>query len=145
MLIDWTPMLQVALLGGGCGGRAADLVAFFACCCRQCGARLRALTVLTAFLTFDLIAFGAFRGSRTRAWAARTGRAATARPARWARRRISPPSKPRMPTGPVTHGKAWVEMIHRYLAAGVGVLCIVLCVQNWRLRAAAWAVPAWRR
>ena len=27
-----------------------------------------------------------------------------------------------MPTGPVTHGKAWVEMVHRYLATGVGSL-----------------------
>ena len=42
-----------------------------------------------------------------------------------------------MPTGPVTHGKAWVEMIHRYLATGVGVLIIVLTVASWvqRLRA----------
>ena len=29
-----------------------------------------------------------------------------------------------MPTGPVTHGKAWVEMVHRYLATGVGVLIL---------------------
>ena len=29
-----------------------------------------------------------------------------------------------MPTGPVTHGKAWIEMVHRYLATGVGVLII---------------------
>ena len=29
-----------------------------------------------------------------------------------------------MPTGPVTHGKAWIEMIHRYLATGVGVLIV---------------------
>ena len=39
-----------------------------------------------------------------------------------------------MPTGPVTHGKAWVEMIHRYLATGVGVLIIVLTVAAWRER-----------
>jgi cytochrome c oxidase assembly protein subunit 15 len=31
-----------------------------------------------------------------------------------------------MPTGPVTHGKAWIEMIHRYLATGVGALILVL-------------------
>ena len=36
-----------------------------------------------------------------------------------------------MPTGPVTHGKAWVEMVHRYLATGVGVLIIVLAVSTW--------------
>ena len=42
----------------------------------------------------------------------------------------------RMPTGPVTHGKAWVEMVHRYLATGVGVLILTLAVATW-LRAAA--------
>ena len=39
-----------------------------------------------------------------------------------------------LPSGPVTHGKAWVEMIHRYLASAVGVLCISLCVLSWRQR-----------
>ena len=33
-----------------------------------------------------------------------------------------------MPTGPVTVFKAWVEMIHRYLAMGVGVLIIAQVV-----------------
>jgi cytochrome c oxidase assembly protein subunit 15 len=37
-----------------------------------------------------------------------------------------------MPTGPVTHGKAWIEMIHRYLATSVGVLILVLAVGSWR-------------
>src|SRR5690606_16342840 len=36
-----------------------------------------------------------------------------------------------MPTGPVTFSKAWIEMIHRYLATGVGVLIIVLAVGSW--------------
>jgi cytochrome c oxidase assembly protein subunit 15 len=36
-----------------------------------------------------------------------------------------------MPSGPVTHGKAWVEMIHRYLATSVGVLILVLAVSAW--------------
>jgi cytochrome c oxidase assembly protein subunit 15 len=42
-----------------------------------------------------------------------------------------------MPTGPVTHGKAWVEMIHRYLASAVGFLILVMCVMSWRLRGSA--------
>jgi cytochrome c oxidase assembly protein subunit 15 len=37
-----------------------------------------------------------------------------------------------MPTGPVTHGKAWVEMVHRYLASAVGVLIIAITVGVWR-------------
>jgi cytochrome c oxidase assembly protein subunit 15 len=41
-----------------------------------------------------------------------------------------------MPTGPVTHGKAWVEMVHRYLATGVGVLILTLAVATWLLRGA---------
>ena len=36
-----------------------------------------------------------------------------------------------MPTGPVTHGKAWVEMVHRYLATGVGVLIMMLAAATW--------------
>jgi cytochrome c oxidase assembly protein subunit 15 len=36
-----------------------------------------------------------------------------------------------MPTGPVTHSKAWIEMIHRYLATGVGVLILVLTLTTW--------------
>jgi cytochrome c oxidase assembly protein subunit 15 len=43
-----------------------------------------------------------------------------------------------MPTGPVTHGKAWVEMIHRYLATSVGVLILVLAVASWWAR---WRKP----
>ncbi|MDP1368853.1 COX15/CtaA family protein, partial [Klebsiella pneumoniae] len=37
-----------------------------------------------------------------------------------------------MPTGPVTHAKAWIEMLHRYLASGVGLLILLLCVLSWR-------------
>jgi cytochrome c oxidase assembly protein subunit 15 len=39
-----------------------------------------------------------------------------------------------MPTGPVTHGKAWVEMVHRYLATGVGVLITTLALATWLQR-----------
>jgi cytochrome c oxidase assembly protein subunit 15 len=36
-----------------------------------------------------------------------------------------------MPSGPVTHGKAWIEMTHRYLATGVGALITLLVVLSW--------------
>ena len=39
-----------------------------------------------------------------------------------------------MPTGPVTHSKAWIEMIHRYLATGVGVLILTLTLVTWMAR-----------
>ena len=35
------------------------------------------------------------------------------------------------PTGPVTMTKAWIEMLHRYFAMGVGFLIIILTVQAW--------------
>jgi cytochrome c oxidase assembly protein subunit 15 len=36
-----------------------------------------------------------------------------------------------LPTGPVTHTKAWIEMVHRYLATGVGVLILTLAAASW--------------
>ncbi len=38
------------------------------------------------------------------------------------------------PHGPVSLPKAWKEMIHRYLAAGLGLLIVVLAMLAWRLR-----------
>ena len=37
------------------------------------------------------------------------------------------------PESPVEHGKAWKEMIHRYLAGALGLLVLVIFVQAWRL------------
>jgi cytochrome c oxidase assembly protein subunit 15 len=48
-----------------------------------------------------------------------------------------------MPTGPVTHGKAWVEMIHRYLATGVGVLIATLAAATWLQRKRGLPVNPW--
>ncbi|CAN7540498.1 COX15/CtaA family protein [Acidovorax sp. LjRoot129] len=93
--------------------------------------RLQALTVLTLFLTFDLVLFGAFTrltdsGLGCPDWPGCYGSASPV----GASTEISA-AQEAMPTGPVTHGKAWVEMIHRYLATGVGVLIIVLTVSAW--------------
>jgi heme a synthase len=107
--------------------------------------RLRALTALTLFLTFDLIVFGAFTrltdsGLGCPDW---PGCYASASPF-GAREHINA-AEASMPTGPVTHGKAWIEMIHRYLASGVGLLILVMTVLSWRLkRSAGEAAPsAW--
>jgi heme a synthase len=48
-----------------------------------------------------------------------------------------------MPTGPVTHQKAWIEMIHRYLASGVGVLILVLAISSWMERKKIAVSPWW--
>ena len=91
-------------------------------------ARLRALTLLTLFLTFDLVLFGAFTrltdsGLGCPDWPGCYGFFSPV----GARTHITA-AEQIMPSGPVTHGKAWVEMVHRYLATGVGVLIIVLTV-----------------
>jgi cytochrome c oxidase assembly protein subunit 15 len=88
--------------------------------------RWQALAVLTLFLTFDLVLFGAF----TRLTDSGLGCPGNASPV-GARAEIAA-AQEAQPTGPVTHGKAWVEMIHRYLATGVGVLIIALTVGAWR-------------
>jgi len=95
--------------------------------------RLQALTVLTLFLTFDLVLFGAFTrltdsGLGCPDWPGCYGNASPV----GARSQIAA-AQSAMPTGPVTHGKAWVEMVHRYLATGVGVLILTLAVATWWL------------
>ncbi len=101
------------------------------------GRRLQALCVLTLFLTFDLVLFGAFTrltdsGLGCPDWPGCYG---TASPIA-AHAQISE-AQAAMPTGPVTHGKAWVEMIHRYLATTVGVLIIAMTVMSWKQAGAA--------
>jgi cytochrome c oxidase assembly protein subunit 15 len=49
----------------------------------------------------------------------------------------------RLPTGPVTHDQAWVEMIHRYLATGVGVLITTLAAATWLQRKRGAAMNPW--
>ena len=96
--------------------------------------RLQALTALTLFLTFVLVLFGAFTrltdsGLGCPDW---PGCYASTSPA-GAHVQISE-AQAALPTGPVTHGKAWIEMVHRYLATGVGVLITTLALATWLAR-----------
>ncbi|WP_280154541.1 COX15/CtaA family protein [Piscinibacter sp. XHJ-5] len=106
--------------------------------------RLRALTWLTLFLTFDLVLFGAFTrltdsGLGCPDWPGCYGNASPV----GAQAHIEA-AQTAMPTGPVTHGKAWIEMVHRYLATGVGVLITVLAIASWRAaRRGSAAVSPW--
>lgn len=92
---------------------------------------LRVLTLLTLFLTFDLVLFGAYTrltdsGLGCPDWPGCYGQASPM----GAHDEIAA-AQQALPSGPVTHGKAWVEMIHRYLATSVGVLILVLVLLAW--------------
>lgn len=98
------------------------------------GAWLKALTWMTLFLTFDLVLFGAFTrltdsGLGCPDWPGCYGNASPF----GAHAEISA-AQSSMPTGPVTHGKAWIEMVHRYFATGVGALITALMLASWLLR-----------
>ena len=93
--------------------------------------RWRALTLVTLFLTFDLVLVGAFTrltdsGLGCPDWPGCYGSVSPL----GARHEISA-AQNAMPSGPVTHSKAWIEMLHRYLATGVGALITVLAIAAW--------------
>lgn len=94
--------------------------------------KYRKLVWVTLFLTFDLIMFGAFTrltdsGLGCPDWPGCYGQADPVR----AHADIHA-AETAMPTGPVTVMKAWIEMIHRYLAMAIGVLIVALMLISWR-------------
>lgn len=94
--------------------------------------KYRKLVWVTLFLTFDLIMFGAFTrltdsGLGCPDWPGCYGHANPLQ----AHADISA-AETAMPTGPVTVIKAWIEMIHRYLAMGIGVLIVSMTAISWR-------------
>ena len=114
---------------------------------RQRGAdtrtRLAALTALTLFLTFDLIVFGAFTrlsdsGLGCPDWPGCYGEVSPLS----AREEIHA-AQAAAPGGPVSWSKAWIEMIHRYLAMTVGVLILVMTAAAWRARRQLPLSPWW--
>ena len=83
------------------------------------------------FMTFDLIVFGAFTrltdsGLGCPDWPGCYG---TSNP--WHAIGEIELAQTAMPTGPVTVVKAWIEMIHRYLAMTVGALILVQVALAW--------------
>lgn len=130
---DLGPLFQLLLLGGLLGLLPLAWVWHKS---RHSGPaqRMKTLAWVTVFLTFDLILFGAFTrltdsGLGCPDWPGCYGSASPM----GAREAISA-AETAMPTGPVTWGKAWIEMIHRYLASAVGFLIVVMVWQSWRQR-----------
>jgi len=102
-----------------------------------------ALAVLTAFITADLIVFGAFTrltdsGLGCPDWPGCYGQASPVAAAS-----AIDVAQQAMPTGPVTVTKAWIEMIHRYLAMAVGALILALNAMLWWTRKALDRAPWW--
>jgi cytochrome c oxidase assembly protein subunit 15 len=140
--MDLAPSLRLLLLAGGIALLPLGWVWL-----RQRGAsapvQLAALTALIVFLTFDLIVFGSFTrlsdsGLGCPDWpgcyghASPIGAASDIHAAQTA-----------MPSGPVTFSKAWIEMIHRYLAMTVGALILVLTLASWAWRRRLPLSPWW--
>ena len=89
------------------------------------------LNWLLVFMTFDLIVFGAFTrlsdsGLGCPDWPGCYG---TSNP--WHALGDIQVAQSAFPTGPVSLVKAWIEMIHRYLAMTVGALILVQLVLAW--------------
>ena len=94
--------------------------------------KYRKLVWVCVFLTFDLIVFGGFTrltdsGLGCPDWPGCYG---AANPF-LAHEQIRA-AESLLPTGPVTVAKAWIEMIHRYLAMAIGVLIVAMMAQAWR-------------
>jgi len=141
-LYDWAPVARLMLLGVVL---AMGPLAWIWLRNRQAAPaqRLKALTLLTLFLTFDLVLFGAFTrltdsGLGCPDWPGCYGSASPL----GAHQEIRE-AQTAMPTGPVTFSKAWIEMIHRYLATAVGVLIIVMTAVSWLERRRLAISPWW--
>ncbi len=131
-LYDLSPLLRLLMVGAAL---AAVPLLWVGLRNRQKSAaqRMRALCLVTLFLTFDLVMFGAFTrltdsGLGCPDWPGCYGHASPL----GAHAQITA-EQTALPSGPVTHGKAWIEMLHRYWASSVGGLIVVLAGTGWYL------------
>ena len=104
--------------------------------------RYRKIVFLTWFLTLDLIMFGAFvrltdSGLGCPDWPGCYGQLSPVGAAAHIRDALEA-----MPHGPVSFGKAWIEMIHRYVGAFLGMLIIAISWMAWRHRKVLGHSPA---
>ncbi len=127
---DLAPAVQLLLLGLAL---AALPLAWVWLRDRQAsfGARMQRLTLLTLFLSFDLVLFGAFTrlsdsGLGCPDWPGCYGKASP-----FGAVLDIAKAQALAPSGPVTHSKAWIEMAHRYFAMAVGALILALALMAW--------------
>jgi cytochrome c oxidase assembly protein subunit 15 len=132
-LYNLTPLLHLLIMGA--------LVAMVPLCWvwlrnpqASTARRVHVLTLITLFITFDLVLFGAFTrltdsGLGCPDWPGCYGHASPV----GAQSAIAL-EQSQMPDGPVTHTKAWIEMIHRYMAMAVGGLILTLAAFAWLRR-----------
>lgn len=97
-------------------------------------ARYRKLVFLTWFLTLDLIMFGAFvrltdSGLGCPDWPGCYGHLSPLGASGHIEQALES-----MPYGPVSAGKAWIEMIHRYAGTLLGMMIIGIVYMAWRHR-----------
>lgn len=95
------------------------------------GLSWKRLAAITAFLTLDLIAFGAFvrltdSGLGCPDWPGCYGQLLPVQAATQINQAIVEQGGPQ---GAVSHSKAWIEMLHRYAASFIGVLILVMLVR----------------
>ncbi len=141
-LVDYAPALRMALMVG-----VIALVPLAWLWLRQRGSdargRLAAITALTLFLTLDLVVFGSFTrltdsGLGCPDWPGCYGEASP-----FGAKDDIHAAQHAMPDGPVTWHKAWIEMIHRYLAMTVGALILVTVVASLAARRRLPHSPLW--
>lgn len=136
-LVNLSPILRVMLLGltVACGPLAWWWLQHKSANSQgQRIKRLQALTLFTLFLTFDLVIFGAFTrltdsGLGCPDWPGCYGSATP-----FGAKMHVDAAQSALPSGAVTTTKAWIEMLHRYLATSVGVLILTLTAHSWWTR-----------
>jgi heme a synthase len=102
-----------------------------------------ALTLTTLILTFDLIVFGSFTrltdsGLGCPDWPGCYGSVSP-----WGAKAHIDAAAAAQPDGPVTTGKAWIEMVHRYFAMVVGALIVAMTVAAWTDKTGAKSMRFW--
>ena len=140
-LYDWTPVWRVLALGATVAALPLGWTVWRQ---RHAPRLLDSLAMVSWFLVLDLILVGAFTrltdsGLGCPDWPGCYGAGTPV----GASVHIDQ-AQALMPTGPVTGGKAWIEMVHRYVATAFGALLLVLTVLHWRARAKLEAgAPGW--